>query len=66
MTSIEIRNTTTTIAVTRPGKNATNRRNNNKKKKNVGAPKLILNVSFKGNDFISPTKGTVSIIKTRI
>lgn len=65
MTSIEIRNTTTTIAVKKPGKNAGIRRNNNKKK-NVGAPKLILNVSFKGNDFISPTKGTVSIIKTRI
>ena len=32
MTSIEIRNTTTTIAVKKPGKNAGIRRNNNKKK----------------------------------
>ncbi|MDR4918792.1 hypothetical protein RGU76_28610 [Bacillus pseudomycoides] len=66
MTSNKIRNATTTIAVKKPGKNAGIRRNNNKKKKNVGAPKLIRNVSFKGKDFISPTKGTVNTIKIRI
>lgn len=66
MIFIEIWNIIMIIVVKKFGKNVGICRNNNKKKKNVGVLKFILNVLFKGNDFILFIKGIVSIIKMRI